>query len=266
VPVIHDTYHYWNGRRRYFVEQWLPRMFGGEGPPENAIVMDNLDPVLTPSDAQPRPADVHVDVPDRIIVATVSAEGTPSTIVMYVPRTWSENAERFGLSMAIRLDTLWPYAINAWQRNIFLGSGYGTINKGDNLILLTEADSVDNNFLRTLGETGLIGFVLFYGTIVVVVVAAARLSKVDTKLGREMNTRALGVSYVVFSLGLAVNALFIDVYAASKVAMILWALTGFLYAVKRITDEEVVEKSVKSVKNVQSAKGVKVLRKPKKTK
>ena len=71
--------------------------------------------------------------------------------------TWSANALKYGLSMGIRLDSLWPHALNAFSLNPFTGKGYATLNKLG-VTEFTEFDSTDNNFLRVLGETGLLGF------------------------------------------------------------------------------------------------------------
>jgi O-antigen ligase len=224
APGFRQTMHDLNGARKR-----LPEMLGIR-PPDDGVGVDDafFDPVLTPSDARPEPVlpgDVFEDIPDVIWEATEGADGEVTYIRVYVPRTWSENAERFGLSMAIRLDTLWPYAFNAWRRSPLLGSSYGNINKGENFILFTEADSVDNNFLRTLGERGLIGFVLFYGMIVVALVVAIKHFR-----DKDWMISSLAMTYFAIVIGLAVNALLIDVFAASKVAFMFWAMTGLLYA------------------------------------
>jgi hypothetical protein len=127
--------------------------------PENGLSTDQAA-VLVASDTRPtpiKPSDVYVDVPDKIQIATVSATGEKSFVTIEVPRTYSENALKHGLSMAIRLDTLWPQALEGFYTNPLLGTGYATLTKSE-IEEFTEADSTDNNFLRTLGETGLLGF------------------------------------------------------------------------------------------------------------
>ena len=175
------------------------------------------------SDERPssqRPRDVYQDIPDKIIIATTSAEGVTKTITIENPRVWSDNALKYGLSMAIRLDTLWPRAIQGFLRSPFFGSGYATLNK-TNLTDFTIADSTDNNFLRTLGETGFLGFVTFYGAVVSGLVLAIK----GLKSKKELLV-SFSIGYLAATLGLLFNAFYIDVFAASKVAFTFWAVTG----------------------------------------
>src|SRR3989337_1530554 len=80
------------------------------------------------------------------------------------PRRYSQTAVQYDLSTGIRLDYTWPQAIKGFVRNPLLGSGYSTLTKR-NIEDFTEAESTDNDFLRALGETGLLGFLTFFGTI-----------------------------------------------------------------------------------------------------
>src|SRR5690606_18678152 len=129
-----------------------------------------------------------------------------------------------GLSLCIRLETLWPRAIEGFKRNPLLGSGYATLTK-ETVEQFTEAESTDNNFLRTLGETGALGFITFYGVVVLTLWYAFRHLRDNDTLAR-----ALCVGYIGGSIGLLINALYIDVYAASKVAMTYWGLAGIVVA------------------------------------
>lgn len=201
-------------------------------PPENgyAVTAEEQENthVLVTSDEVPtatRPPDVYVEVPDIITVSTTSAEGVTSTTTSTKERTYSDNALKYGLSMAIRLDTLWPQAIRGFQRNPLFGSGYATLTKSS-IEQFTEAESTDNNFLRTLGETGLLGFMTFYGTIVISFFIAGKVIVTSDTLFNK------GVAVGLISAGVAllINAAYIDVYASSKVAFSYWALTGFVLA------------------------------------
>lgn len=232
-------------------------------PPENSI---SLDEVLTETDQRPvsekpdedtsksRPDDVYVDVPVTEKVATKSADGTTSYTYVQKDRTWSDNALRYGLSTAIRLDTLWPNAIQGFLRNPLLGSGYATLNK-ETVDQFTEAESTDNNFLRTLGETGLLGFVSFYGIILVSIYLAYKFHKVD-----QTYTSAISVGFIGASLGLLLNAAYIDVFAASKVAFTYWAVTGLVLALYYLGKNQQKLKKTKAVqwyKQVKSKLGLK---------
>lgn len=235
-PSLHNTYHTANDHRinfyRYYLEPAAVKLGLAEMKipeaerPENSITVEELGGVMVTSDQQPRPAklpgDVYVDIPDIVWIA--SEEGGVATAVER-PRTYSENAERYGLSMAIRLDTLWPRAIAGFQRNPILGSGYATLTKETN-IQFTEAESTDNNFLRTLGETGLFGFITFYGAMVLAMILSIRALIID----KDVMVRGLAIAYLAATVGLLLNAITIDVFASSKVAFTFWAFTGILIA------------------------------------
>lgn len=202
-------------------------------PPANsvAVVIDEygnntvVSNVLTPTDSQPvatRPADVYIDVPE--IKYTTNEAG--ETIAYESVRTWSVNAEKYGLSMAIRFDTLWPNAWRGFLRNPLLGSGYGTLNKGELLDTFTEADSIDNNYLRVLGETGALGFITFYSIIILA------LKQAISSLKRHQSSASLiiNLGFLISASGMLINALLIDVFAASKVAFTFWSLVGLFWA------------------------------------
>jgi len=199
------------------------------GPPENSIGFDNSDdlaPVLTATDQQPvtRPSDVYKDIPDIVEVKTQNSDGTTTTTTVEKERTWSANALKYGLSMAIRLDTLWPNAIKGFMRNPLLGSGYATLNK-ETVIQFTEAESTDNNFLRVLGETGLLGFLAFFGIIILAMKVALKHI-----FDQDILNSALAIGLFAGSIGLMANASYIDVYAASKVAFSYWGVVGLVLA------------------------------------
>ncbi len=242
-PRLNQTYHYWNGQRKFFFNEYLPLTLGWKKneikltqPPSNAISTEEaMATVIVESDARPtvikpennanRPSDVYTDIPDIIYVATTSASGETTLVRTEVPRTFSSTAMREGLSMGIRKDTLWPQAIAGFKKNIFFGSGYATLNK-DGVTHFTEAESTDNNFLRTLGETGLLGFLSFYGFIMAnVVVALILIFNKKT----VFSLKIFSLIFVASSMGLMLNAYVIDVYAASKVAFTYWSFTGIFY-------------------------------------
>lgn len=199
--------------------------------PENGIAFDNttVDNILTPTDTQPvstRPIDVYVDIPDQ--VATESSQG----VITYIeqPRTWSDNALKYGLSLAIRLDELWPNAIKGFMRNPLLGSGFATLNKKE-FLQFTEAESTDNNFLRTLGETGALGFISFYGSITVLLVILYK----NQKTSKDQQLKIANLAFIAASIGLLLNASYIDVFASSKVAFTYWALAGAILAYNKVS-------------------------------
>ncbi|AKM81485.1 MAG: hypothetical protein UT13_C0001G0523 [Candidatus Pacebacteria bacterium GW2011_GWF2_38_9] len=192
--------------------------------PQNGIAFDNtnLDSVLTATDQQPvstRPIDVYEDIPDQ-----VASESGGVVTYTEQPRVWSDNALKYGLSFAIRLDELWPNAIKGFIKSPLLGSGYATLNKKE-YYQFTEAESTDNNFLRTLGETGLLGFLSFYGAVVTLLIILYKNQKEQSK-----QLKIINIAFIAASIGLLLNASYIDVFASSKVAFTYWALAGAILA------------------------------------
>ena len=244
-PKLHTAYHTANAQRKYVLYEYIPETLGLSGTmkdmapqvPEGALSTDELDEVLIATDQQPvfsRPNDVYVDVPDIVKVATTSATGKTEIILIEQPRTYSDNALRYGLSMAIRLDTLWPQAWQGFLKNPLLGSGYATLTKSS-VAEFTEADSTDNNFLRVLGELGIVGFITFFGAIAVGLFHAYKLFTQQQKITLET---ALGIGYISATIGLLLNAIFIDVFVSSKVAFTFWILTGMVVALTQIKKKQ----------------------------
>ncbi len=193
-------------------------------------VLDKTD--QRPVSDKPRPDDVYVDVPDRVRVATESATGGTEYIMIDQERTWSDNALKYGLSAAIRLDTLWPNAIKGLKKNPLLGTGYATLNK-ESAFHFTEAESTDNNFLRALGETGLLGFLSFFAIVFFNAYLAYQLFKIEISKKESQDSAlivGLAVGYIGLTVGLLVNAIYIDIFASSKVAFTYWAVSGIIIA------------------------------------
>ena len=197
-------------------------------PPDNGLAVDEntaftADNTITRTDEQPvssRPVDVYEDIPDKVL----EEDSQGNLVVVEKERTWSPNAMKYGLSLAIRLDELWPNAIDGFMTNPLLGSAYGTLNKKE-FYQFTEAESTDNNFLRTLGETGVLGFITFYGIFLVIFYQIKQNQKASPWL------KNLNLAFMAASIGLLANALYIDVFASSKVAFTYWALAGAILAI-----------------------------------
>lgn len=146
--------------------------------------------------------------------------------MVYTGPQYSENALKYGLSMGIRLDALWPQAIKGFLKNPLLGSGYSTLVK-TNVGEFTYAESTDNDFLRMLGETGLLGTIAFLGIIYLIVKMSVRNLANSNFVGLILNLGALGAT-----LGMLTTATYIDVFESSKVAYVYWmiaALVAYAY-------------------------------------
>lgn len=121
----------------------------------------------------------------------------------------------YDISITTRFQAEWPQAIEAFKRNILLGSGYSSLSV-----------ATDGDYHRMLGETGIFGFIAFLG-----VLAASFLLffKRRDSLGVLEKSFVIGVYAGI--VGLMVNAVFIDVFESSKVAYTLWLLLGLSIAI-----------------------------------
>lgn len=122
-----------------------------------------------------------------------------------------KKAKAYDLSFTTRFQGEWPKTFLAFKRNIFLGSGYGSVSL-----------AVDNNYLRILGESGILGFVFFLS---IFLVAGLYIQKILPLVDSPV-TRSFVLGFVAGTFGLMLNAIFIDVFEASKVAFTYWLLMG----------------------------------------
>lgn len=181
-----------------------------------------------PSTQRPITGAVPSDVYENIPEFGATGPGLPATLAAR-PRVYSQAAVQYDLSTGIRLDYTWPKAIEGFSRNPLLGSGYSTLTKR-NIEDFTEAESTDNDFLRALGETGLLGFLAFFGTIAFIFVLAIRgFGKISDPF---YATITAGI--IAATVGLLVNAIYIDVFEASKVAYTFWILMAILLSTVKL--------------------------------
>lgn len=119
-------------------------------------------------------------------------------------------------STSIRLYVEWPRALRAFYKNPLLGTGYSSINL-----------ATDNDYLRMLGETGILGFFAFFLIFV-------RLGKLIIAKALPLTARFQGIElgFVAGVIGAMIGtfliAIFIDIFEASKFATIFWLLVGYL--------------------------------------
>lgn len=187
-----------------------------------------LQQVASSSDIPPSPVKpIPVPTPTPNLPSDVSQESEDirkNTLEdagrTYTGPQYSANALKYGLSMAIRLDALWPQAIKGFRHNPILGTGYSTLVKTSN-DEFTYAESTDNDYLRMLGETGLLGTLAFLGIIYLTLkYAASNLGSAD-QLTTIMSLGALGST-----VAMLVTATYIDIFESSKVAYIFWMITA----------------------------------------
>lgn len=191
-----------------------------------------LDLVASSSDAPPKTvkptAAPNPDLPSD--VTQESEDNRKNTAAQaglsYNGPSYSANALKYGLSMAIRLDALWPQAIKGFERNPLLGTGYSTLVK-TNVGEFTYAESTDNDYLRMLGETGLLGTLSFLAIIFYVLKYATIKLKSAQGLVLILSLGAIGAT-----IAMLVTATYIDIFESSKVAYVYWmiaAVVAYLY-------------------------------------
>ncbi len=129
-------------------------------------------------------------------------------------------------STSIRLAIEWPRAIRALLKNPLLGGGYSSITL-----------ATDNDYLRALGEVGILG-------ITALLLVLANIVKVVVE-GIRHRSQYDGIEYAYIAgfagalVGVLTNAVFIDIFEASKFAIIFWLMVGFVvYLVRSGSDEK----------------------------
>lgn len=130
------------------------------------------------------------------------------------------------VSISIRVNVEWPRAIRAFMKNPLLGTGYSSLGL-----------AIDSDYLRILGETGILGFFAF-GLIFF------RVGKFFVKaFPFRIKLSGLELSYMTGIVGAIIGTLtiatFIDLFEASKFATIFWLLLGL--AVNLIKSKEYAE-------------------------
>jgi len=105
----------------------------------------------------------------------------------------------------IRFGVEWPIAIKHFKKSPLLGTGYSSLGL-----------ATDNDYLRALGETGLLGLLSF------LLIFLEGLKLILEKGRKDWLGKAMSAS----TLAMLANAYFIDVFEASKVADTFWLLLG----------------------------------------
>lgn len=117
----------------------------------------------------------------------------------------------YDISVTTRLQGEWPHAIQAFFSSPLLGLGQSTLTL-----------AVDNDYLRLLGETGILGFASFLG---IFLVFGSFLKQTLSKVEDTM-TKIFIYGLIGGVVGLFVNAALFDIFEASKVAEPLWLFMG----------------------------------------
>jgi len=122
-------------------------------------------------------------------------------------------------SSRIRFDVEWPRSIRAFRKNPLLGTGYSSVTL-----------ATDNDYLRTLAETGLLGFIAFW----LIFLEIGRRVILFFQKEKAGFAKAMVIALSGAAIGLFANAVFIDVFEASKVAFVFWLLMGILVGLMKL--------------------------------
>jgi len=120
------------------------------------------------------------------------------------------------ISTSIRFDVEWPMAIRSFYKNPLLGTGYSSLGL-----------ATDNDYLRALGETGILGTLAFLSVLVALFMKLKSAIKGQEGLNKVLIISALGI-FVSF----LVSAIFLDVFESSKIAILFWAYMGLALSTK----------------------------------
>lgn len=121
-------------------------------------------------------------------------------------------------STEIRFNVEWPRAVRALSKNPLLGTGYSSITL-----------ATDNDYLRILGETGMLGFLAF--ALILLRITKRLLGAIQKCTDKLTFECAFMVGAIGSFAGILVNATFIDVFEASKVALVFWTVLGVSVAI-----------------------------------
>lgn len=123
-------------------------------------------------------------------------------------------------STSIRFNVEWPRAVSAFYKNPILGTGYSSIGL-----------ATDNDFLRTLGEAGLIGLSAFI--LIFFEIGKVFLGYFKNREKFDEHETALIAGLLGSIAGIFLTSLFIDVFEASKFALMYWFLVGYAIVLVR---------------------------------
>lgn len=173
----------------------------------------------TPTIAPPPPPTAAPVLPPII----TKIKPTPALIKLPTPTIFRHRPEEFppvdadagvARSGQIRFNAEWPRAITAFNKNRLFGTGMGSITL-----------ATDNDYLRSLGETGLLGFLTFASIFIYLFLLTL---KAHPPVNRILFTAT------IITL---INATFIDVFEASKTAYLFWIMMAIYYRLLTLNEK-----------------------------
>ncbi|MBI3384770.1 O-antigen ligase family protein [Candidatus Gottesmanbacteria bacterium] len=191
-------------------------------PPQETLPLGTgfiaLPPVSGPEPEATSIAVIRRPVSSSLKLATVSSEISTISGSFLIQKAFV-----YDISFTTRFQGEWPRAWEAFRKNPLTGTGYSSITL-----------ATDNDYLRSLGETGILGFLSFFFIFLTFFILVKKtLPKITNHLDRSF---VIGISAGL--IGLALNAILIDVFEASKVAFIFWLVLGLAIGIIGLYEKE----------------------------
>lgn len=182
--------------------------------PKHKTLTDINIPTLRMQTAS-KPGNVRDQDGNVIIEGTLSGN-LPVDIVPGEPIDMTDLA--VSRSFDIRVNQEWPRAIRAFIKNPLLGTGYSSLGL-----------ATDNDFLRLLGEVGILGTLSFCLIFWEILSRTVKNYKLSDKFIKYFSGGILAMITAFI-----INGLFIDVFEASKVATLFWMILGVNLSLGRL--------------------------------
>lgn len=175
----------------------------------NSRLSSSLSAANTTKITTPTPTKtVSLNTPTQIITQTTT---TPTVATRPLPtKAEAKTTQLVQQSLNMRLNKEWPRAWRAFLKDPLLGVGYGSVG-----------DSVDNTYLRSLAETGILGTLVLLSLLFYI----AKLLWEKYKVSKGF-IFYLTAGILAMMLGFLINGVSIDVFEASKIASLFWIMLG----------------------------------------
>lgn len=188
--------------------------------------------IIKPKTVKPTPIPLPTPIPTIIITTTTSPIPTKIIVTTPIPTIVRHGSvEEFipidadvgvARSGEIRFNVEWPRAITAFNKNPLFGTGLGSISL-----------ATDNDFLRLLGESGIFGLITFLFIPFYFLIKTIKLLW-HKKPNFYIQLQLVMIGVIVSTLA---NAIFIDIFEASKVAYTYWILMAVFYRLIEINSD-----------------------------
>ncbi len=186
-------------------------------------ISKTTNPSITPT-ATPTPTTAPIAI---ISQSPISQKLTPTpTIIRHTSTEVYPTVDvdaGVARSGEIRFNVEWPRAIRAFKKNPLTGTGLGSITL-----------ATDNDYLRALGESGILGFITF--TIIQLFFIIKTVPFIFKK--KQTSQQQISILFLGCLLTTLANAIFIDVFEASKTAYLFWIMMAFYYQLLNLKNEK----------------------------